>query len=109
MVLVAQEDPVCESQVSQCLDRAPSTHRQSTLSIQGSRPCLDGLQQVQGPLHSLLATQPGQPLVLMESRKVVPGVRWPRIPLPSELVSPKSKFLHNIPLLKILQWSPIAS
>lgn len=109
MVLVAQEDPVCESQVSQCLDRAPSTHCQSTLSIQGSRPCLDGLQQAQGPLYSLLATQPGQTPCLDGVQGGGTRRQVAQNPSALSLVSPKYKFLHNSPLLKILQWSPIAS
>lgn len=31
-----------------------------------------------------------------------------RIPLPSELISPNHRFLHNTPLLKSLQWLPMA-
>lgn len=100
---------MCESQASKCLGRTSPS-----LLVHPLHLSMSGLQQGQMSLYSLLPTQPGQASCLRGSREVAPGVslhcyRGPRIPLPSEPVLLKSRFLHNTALLKILQWLPVAS
>lgn len=114
---VAREDPVCESQAGQCSGKVSPLLLAHPFHP-GDQGCVRlACRRVKDP-HSLLPTLSGQALLSCEGAgrwhrhwvryHSVYCHRGSRIPLPSELVSPKDRFLHNTPLLKILQELPVA-